>query len=296
MPPDRPSPGLLAQVACILEVTARKPGNVHRFADFADATYLDFLLSAAAIAGPMDGARGAGVGAAILGAVEATRRVVATNTNLGMILLMAPLAAVPEGAEARAGVAAVLAGTTVEDARLAYRAIRLARPGGLGTAPDQDVAAEPTITLVEAMRLAADRDLVARQYATDYADVFDVALPPLRAAIGAGRPTEAAILAAHLTLMARRPDTLIARKRGPAVAAESARRAAEVLDAGGPEIARERLASLDAWLRADGHARNPGATADLIAAALFLALRDGTIALPRAGGAAGWADDPTPGP
>ena len=275
-------PGLLAQVACILEVTARKPGNVHRFADFADATYLDFLLSAAAIAGPMDGARGAGVGATILGAVEATRRVVATNTNLGMILLLAPLAAVPEGVDTRAGVGEVLAATTVEDARLAYRAIRLARPGGLGAAPDQDVAAEPTVTLVAAMRLAADRDLVARQYAEDYADIFDVALPPLRAAIDAGRPPEAAIIAAHLTLMARRPDSLIARKRGPVEAAESAARAAEVLAAGWPEGGQELLTRLDAWLRAAGHARNPGATADLISAALFIALKDGTIALPRA--------------
>ena len=51
------SPGLLAQVACLLEVTARKPGNVHRGRDFADSHYLDFLLSAAAIAGPLDRAR-----------------------------------------------------------------------------------------------------------------------------------------------------------------------------------------------------------------------------------------------
>ena len=294
MAADRAPRGLIAQVACILEATARKPGNVHRFADFADVTYVDFLLSAAAIAGPLDGAQAAGVGATILGAVEATRRVVATNTNLGMILLLAPPAAVPEGVDLRAGVAAVLAATTVDDARLAYRAIRLARPGGLGVTPEQDVAAEPTIPLVETMRLAADRDLVARQYATDYADVFDVALPPLRAAIAAGRPPEAAIIAAHLTLMARRPDTRIARKLGPAVAAESASRAADVLAAGGPTAARDRLTSLDAWLRADGHARNPGATADLIAAALFVAIRDGTMTFPWPGGIGGWADDSLP--
>src|SRR4051794_34369776 len=117
------SPGQLAQVACFLEVTARKPGNVHPRADFEDAIYLDFLLSAAAIAGPMDRARVDGVGAAVLGAVEATRRVVATNTNLGMVLLLAPLAAVVEGVELRRGVAEVLAATTVDDARSVYRSI-----------------------------------------------------------------------------------------------------------------------------------------------------------------------------
>ena len=96
MPDAQPLPiGLCAQLACILEATARKPGNVHRYADFADATYLDFLLSAAAIAPVMEQAPRRRVGETVLRAVRATRRVVATNTNLGTILLLAPLAAVP---------------------------------------------------------------------------------------------------------------------------------------------------------------------------------------------------------
>src|SRR3954451_24929618 len=107
--PGWPSPGLLAQVACLLEVTARKPGNVHRGRDFDDSGFLDFLLSAAAIAGPLDRASEAGGGQAVRGAVEATRGVVATNTTLAMILLLAPLAAVPAEATLRDGVAAVLA-------------------------------------------------------------------------------------------------------------------------------------------------------------------------------------------
>lgn len=284
------TPGQLAQLACILEVTARKPGNVHRFADFADCTQLDFLVSATAIAGPLDRAAEIGVGAAVCAAVETTRRVVATNTNLGMILLLAPLAAVPAGVALRDGLGAVLAGLTVDDARHAYRAIRLATPGGLGTAAEQDVADEPTVTLRAAMALAADRDAIARQYATDYADVFEVALPALRDALCVGRALETAIVAAHLTLMARRPDTLIARKRGQPVAEESARRAAAVLTAGWPDAPGSSAAirDLDAWLRADGHARNPGATADLVAATLYAALRDGIIELPRHLTKAGW--------
>ena len=89
------SAGRLAQVACLLEVTARKPGNVHRFCDFAELHYLDFLLSATAIGGPLDQAVERGIGATVLAAVKATRQVVSTNTNLGMILLLTPLAAVP---------------------------------------------------------------------------------------------------------------------------------------------------------------------------------------------------------
>lgn len=267
-------------MACILEVTARKPGNVHRYADFADATLVDFLLSATAIAGPLDRAAGIGVGGAILEAVEATRAVVATNTNLGMILLLAPLAAAGDDP---ATVARVVERTTVDDARLVYRAIRLARPGGLGSAGSQDVGGEPTVTLLEAMRLAADRDAIARQYAHGYADVF-AALAGFRDELAAGLPLEPAIVRTHLRLMAGHPDTLIARKRGRPIAAEAAERAARALE--GAEI---DLHALDAWLRGDGHARNPGATADLVAAVLFLALRDGTISLPRPAGPAGWS-------
>ena len=80
-------------------MTARKPGNVHRFADLPGLHFVDFLLSAAAIADPLDRAVSEGVGAAVLGAVEATRRLVSTNTNLGIVLLLAPLAAVPEGVD-----------------------------------------------------------------------------------------------------------------------------------------------------------------------------------------------------
>lgn len=276
------SPGNRAQVACLVEATARKPGNVHRERDFADTHLLDFLLAAAAIRDPLDRARETGVGQSIFAAVEATKRVAAGNPNLGMILLLAPLAAVAEGEEPREGVGRVLDRLDVEDARWAYRAIRLAQPGGLGSADDQDVHAEPTVTLLEAMRLAAGRDAIARQYAIGYADVFDVAVPVLREAMARSRSVEQAVVAAHLTLMARFPDTLIARKRGLAVAEESARRAEGVLAAGWPDRAEgvEAIGEFDRWLRADGHARNPGSTADLVAAALFVAIGDGTIAVP----------------
>jgi triphosphoribosyl-dephospho-CoA synthase len=281
---------LLAQVACLMEVTARKPGNVHRDSDFSDTHFLDYLLSAAAIAGPLDRAPRIGVGPAVREAVEATRRVVATNTNLGMVLLLAPLAAVPDDQALPEGVAAVLAATTVDDAREVYQAIRWARPGGLGTVPDEDVQGEPTVTLRQAMQLAADRDLVARQYANGYQELFADALPALMRSLEAGRPLETAIVTAYLTVLARYPDTLIARKRGWDEARVVSQKAAEVLAAGWPATAagQATCAAFDAWLRVDGHARNPGATADLIAATLFVALRDGTIRLPWPAGPASW--------
>jgi triphosphoribosyl-dephospho-CoA synthase len=270
------TPGQIAQIACLFEVTARKPGNVHRFRDFDDTHYLDFLLSAAAIAGPLDRASELGIGRTILACVEATHRVVRSNTNLGMILLLAPLATVPLDQDHRDGLGRILGATTTEDAKLVYRAIRLAKPGGLGTVEAQDIEDEPTITLLEAMTLAADRDLVARQYANGFADVFDSALPWLKASIERGNPLETAIINTYLKFLSKNPDTLIARKLGLEVA--------EMVSMKTQEVGPGDLADFDDWLRLDGHARNPGATADLTTAALFVALRDGTIKLPIAGG------------
>jgi triphosphoribosyl-dephospho-CoA synthase len=277
-----PDVGLCAQVACVWEATARKPGNVHRFRDFEDAGYLDFVLSAAALAPVLAAAPERRVGATILEGVQATRRVVRSNTNLGMVLLLAPLAAVPAGEELRPGVAGVLDRLDLEDARLTYEAIRLARPGGLGRAPEQDVEAAPTQTLRQVMALAAGRDLVARQYASGFAEVFEDGVPAVRAGLGHTGSLEGAILWGQLTLLARHPDTLIARKRGAAEADEAAARAGQVLDRGWPQARAgwSALADLDAWLRAEGHQRNPGTTADLVTASLFVLLRDEVIPLP----------------
>jgi triphosphoribosyl-dephospho-CoA synthase len=276
-----PDVDLCAQLACIWEVTARKPGNVTRFDDFEDVTYLDFLASAAAITPVMASASLHGVGATVLEGVRATRRLVRSNTNLGIILLLAPLSAVPKGVTIQEGVEPVLAHLTLEDARQVYAAIRLAMPGGLGEAPEQDVRAEPTLPLRQVMTLAAERDLVARQYAHGYAEVLGAGVPALLTGLRESGALEAAILFTHLSLMAKYPDTLIARKRGLDEAREASARAQEVLEQDWPGDGRgKRWQDLDRWLRAAGHQRNPGATADLVTACLFTALREGNIPLP----------------
>jgi triphosphoribosyl-dephospho-CoA synthase len=262
--------------ACVLEATARKPGNVHPQAAFADVCHADFVRSADVVAPVLARAGETGVGQAVLDSVEATISVVGRNTNLGIVLLLAPLAAVPAEELLRHGIHGVLDRTTVADSRLVYRAIRRASPGGLGRAPREDVAGEPTRTLVEVMRLAADRDRIAQQYANGFQDVLQFGVETLLAATERCDDRETAVIALHLALMAELPDTLIARKCGSAVARESAERAQHVLDEGWPETTagRNEIDRLDAWLRADGHRRNPGTTADLVAAALFAAVRD----------------------
>lgn len=264
-----------AQAACLLEVSAPKPGNVHRHADFADARYEDFLLSAVAIGPAFLRAGRVSVGRTIYRAIRDTRRWVRTNTNLGIVLLLAPLAkAALQPGPLRENLSRVLAGLTVEDARLAYAAIRLARPGGLGRVAVGDVAGKAHLTLREAMALARERDAIAREYVTDFAITFEIGYPALREAWNATRTPASAVVEAYLQLLARVPDTLIARKRGIEAALEVSRRAAQVLEAGGvrtPE-GRQAISGLDRMLRDEGHTLNPGTTADLTTAALFLFL------------------------
>jgi triphosphoribosyl-dephospho-CoA synthase len=279
---DRSSTGQCATLACLMEATAPKPGNVHRGADFEDLTFFDFAASAVAIAPAMDEAAASPLGETVLRAIQATRTAVATNTNLGAVLLIAPLATVPPGQDLCSGIAAVLQSLTSADCHRVYEAIRLAQPGGLGRVEESDLHAPPPDDLIAAMRLAAGRDLVARQYTNNFEQVLRCALPWLQEARQAGLTLSDAIVHVHLRLMSQFPDSLIARKCGPGLAQQSSDRAADVLAAGSPRSPeyQDRLADLDFWLRSDHNKRNPGATADLIAAGLFAALREGIIKPP----------------
>jgi triphosphoribosyl-dephospho-CoA synthase len=262
-----------AQLACLLEASAPKPGNVSPGHPFHDTTFEDFAASAAAIGPAFLRAGTRAVGDTIVDAVRATRGWTRANTNLGIVLLLAPLArAASVGGPLPAAVRAVLAATTVHDAELAYEAIRLAGPGGLGDAPAQDVRERPTVTLLEAMRLAAHRDVVAGEWASGYSRTFAIGAPALRAALEDGLPWGQATTEAYLALLAQVPDTLIARKLGHDAALAVSRAAAAALAEGGVRTTtgQERIAHLDADLRDPHNRRNPGATADLTAAALFV--------------------------
>ncbi len=284
----------LIELACLMEATARKPGNVHPGASFSDLCYNDFVKGAAAIAPVLAKAEQQSIGQTVLEAIIATREQTATNLNLGIVLLLAPLAAVPLSVSIEDGIADVLKRTTQDDAALVYEAIRLAHPGGLGKVDDQDVAEAPTQTLVEVMKLAADRDLVAKQYATDFKLVWSLACALAirlqkrerfwREAWDGPSPNsppmpqwETMLILTFLEVLASSPDSLIVRKVGMDVAQEARVRARDVVRANRAIHAEnwQQLEKLDAWLRADGHRRNPGTSADLMAAALFVMLRRG---------------------
>jgi triphosphoribosyl-dephospho-CoA synthase len=264
--------GQMATLACLLEVSAPKPGNVHRGADFEDLTFYDFQTSAVAIGPIFDQVEKQRVGGIVLAALQATQSVVSTNTNLGLMLLMAPLAKTT--AFDRIGMQIVVNELNATDAEDVYQAIVLAGAGGMGQVEAMDITDEAPESLLAAMHAAQDRDLIAAQYGNGFVDLFTDAVRPLREKLESGAFLTEAIVETHVQFMSRHPDSLIARKCGVEVAEEAMRRAQVVVDARAQDIdlyLRE-LSELDFWLRSDGHRRNPGTTADFIGAAIFVGL------------------------
>ena len=261
--------------ACLAELDALKPGNVHRFGDGHRMTITDFVASAEAAA-PLMGRRGLSVGKRIRLAVDATQRAAGKNTNLGIVLLAAPLAGAaldPRGGDLRSRLHFILQELSVDDARESYRAIRETKPGGLGLAPVHDVASEPEVTLLEAMRAAEGRDRIAWNYTRDFADIFELGLKWL--AHGRERWSEPswAVTRVYLGFLAHLPDTLIERKFGTRTASlvreEAGPIEASFTECPAPEAMKAPLTAFDRALKERG--LNPGTSADLTVATLFAA-------------------------
>jgi len=269
--------GWCAAVAGILEATAAKPGNVHPGASFPDLAHTDLVAAAVAIAPVLERAATTPLGRTILEAVSAARSAADTNANLGIILLTAPLAAVPDGEPlSAAAVDRVFARLDAADAADVYRAISLARPGGMGRVDRDDVAGPPPTDLRAAMRAAADRDQIARLWAEGFGPLFAGAVADLSTCLEAGVPLPDAIVECHLRQLAREPDSLIARKHGAVAAANVSAGAAAILRL--PAAKRPAAtAAFDASLRSPQRL-NPGTTADIVAAALYIQVRTGRIA------------------
>lgn len=274
--------GWAAGMACMLEASAPKPGNVHPGADFQDLSHAELMAAAVAIAPVFDASHRMPLGDLILDAVRRSRAVTRSNANLGIILALAPLAAVSEGTwrECRRHdsfafvcneAAAAIAGLGPVGAASVWTAIGLASPGGMDRADRHDLAGPPPADMLDAMRIAAERDQIARLWACGYAELCEGLVADLAAALDQGLPWREAIVEGFLRQLARTPDSLIQRRHGPAVAAEVSRRAAAVL-AMPTEHRLTAEAEFDRSLRVPRRI-NPGTTADLVAAAVYILLR-----------------------
>lgn len=259
--------------ACLAELETLKPGNVHIFADGHGMTVQDFVASAEAAA-EVIARPDAGMGQRIEEAVAATWARVGCNTNLGIVLLCAPLIHAMlhgHGDTLEARLADVLRSLDAGDAAAVFRAIVQAAPAGLGESAAHDVHVPPTVSLLEAMRAAEQRDRIAWQYAHDYADVFAIGVAGYRQALARWERPAWAAGAAYLGFLAAFPDTHIARKHGLAAAhavqQEAARHARDFLQLDNPKHYQRALLDYDADLKARGI--NPGTSADLTVATLL---------------------------
>ncbi len=251
--------------ACRLDVEAMKPGNVSIASPAHGMAAADFLKSAE-LSAPVMADPGLAVGERILKAVRVTRDAVACNTNLGIVLLCAPLAQAALRGESVAG---VLAALDEQDARAAFEAIRLASPGGLGQAPEHDVSQTPTVSLRTAMQAAADRDRIAYQYASNFEDVYTLGRAQLQAARALGFSCSWTMTRVFMAFLSEIPDSHIARKYGPPVAQQvraEARRHGRALGQAN-DASMATLAQWDRSLKARG--LNPGTSADLSVATWF---------------------------
>ena len=257
------------------EVDALKPGNVHRFASGHGMRYEDFISSAEVSVEPLC-EPGARPGRRVLRAVEATRKAVGTNTNLGILLLYAPILKACETSPGPAALhdclSEVLGALHNADAVDVFAAIRLAQPGGLGESERHDVSREPDCSLLEAMQEARDKDRVARQYVNGFAEIWTAGLPWLREFRGRWNSVEWATVGCYIRFMAEYPDSHVQRKFGADVAERVRRRSADVLKRfekkKEPGSAVAMLLEYDKELKDTGI--NPGTSADLTAASLLL--------------------------
>ena len=298
------------ELAILLEVSADKPGNVNLVVGFEGTNHMHFLASAVAAAPHFRLAAERGMAAAKgkialkdVGVGRIIRDCVADisawqsggNTLLGTIILFTPLAVAAGMTKDEKGVfnlhvlrqdlKKVVEATTPEDAVAVYEAVGIAKPSGLGKAPDLDVndpgsvkrIIEERISLYQVFKIAASYDMVCSEWVNNYPVTFEYAYPLLVQNLKEDEDLNMAIIHTFLAVLAKHPDTFIARKVGLKRACVVSAAAEEVLKIGGLRTAagRERLREFDAMLRKESNVLNPGTTADVIAAALALAVLGG---------------------
>jgi triphosphoribosyl-dephospho-CoA synthase len=274
------SPEILADYyrqACEAELSAFKPGNVSIYADGHDMTVQDFKLSAKVSAEPLCNPHYS-LGEKIYYAVKATREAVGCNTNLGIILLCAPLIEATKliniNVDLRQAVHTVLRNTTLSDADWTFKAIALASPAGLGESGEHDVHQGASVTLTEAMAFASEKDRIALQYVTDYQDIFDFCYLTYCNALTKWGSRDWAVVMVYVDYLRHFPDSHILRKYDKhyceKVSKQMAQLYHELNQSAQPEQLLKRLYQLDKALKAEN--LNPGTTADITVATVLTAL------------------------
>jgi len=284
--------------ACGLDVAAFKPGNVSVHAPGHGMRAEDFIRSAE-VSAPFVCDPGLSLGERIYRAVTASFDEVGCNTNLGIVLLAAPLMEAvqcPDQGSIRERLAQVLESSTQRDAEWVYRAIRHVQPGGLGQVRNQDVNQAPSVTLFEAMQLAKNHDRVAYNYTFSYEDIYERAIPGYHKGVYRWGDERWATVAVFVSLLRQIPDTHIERKFGKQltgmIQAEMERLDKTLFETAEPEEIVPQIQAIDTRFKKAGI--NPGTTADLTVASLLAVRLDQLVTSTEKRGSGGVTEERTP--
>lgn len=279
------SVGDLVRRAIVAEASSIKLGNVHPNASFRDMTYGHFVNAAGVLGEQIDSTLHLPIGQMVHACTTAMMDQIGRNTSLGTILLLVPLAKLchtcPIAVRASDRDDRWMSDELMRmihqmdhaESAWIYDSIRIANPGGLGKRPEHDVHSSELPCVWQAMQTASDYDDVAMQWTNGYAEVL-ASERRLRQLVHQGFSIEAAIRREQLTVLASRPDSLIARKLGCDHAAAIMMRVQKLLASHtyGSFAFEHAWSELDRDMRDTNHRNNPGTTADLLAATAFLLL------------------------
>ncbi len=258
----------IAQIAMMLEVCAsRKPGNVDRCHDYPD-TWLEHFLASSIFCRPalQRAEKGEGsIGELIRQATLLTGKHRGGNTHFGAFILLIPLI-MGGGIE---GACRIIRNTTIDDAILFYdafshTAVRVNESDDLDIFDPTvaDKLRERGMSLFDVMAYSAQNDMVAREWTNGFLLTREAADLLLEEKKG-----RSSISGVFLRLLAREPDTFIAKKFGNQTAEQVRDQARSVLSG------QESLEEFDDFCIREGI--NPGSMADILIAGLFIALCEG---------------------
>ena len=276
----------IAQIASALEVSGYpKPGNVHRTRDYSDMVFEDFIISGIVIGDTIREActdvdvDNPKLGKYILQAVAETDKWIKNNTNLGIVMMITPIAVAAAISDSfddiRENVKVVMGNTSVDDACDLYDAINIADAGGMGDQDEYDVASdnaknelrENSQTMYDVLKISAPWDMLAREMTSDMPAVFEIGYPTYHELTQEKSKNEACVLT-FLTILSQVPDTLISRKYGSDEALKVSMMVRDLLNLRDEPDFAEKLKEFDDFLFKNK--LNPGTTADLTAASIFV--------------------------
>ena len=260
--------------ACRKDIELIKPGNVNIKSPHSDTNAEDYLesslLSSKELFKP-----DYSLGERILNSIKITRSKIKTNTNLGIILLCAPIIHACiyfNNLTMREGIKKILSSSTVKDTQDLCMAINISAPGGLGTREIYDTASKPTVSILEIMNHSASYDRISYQYSHDYSDIFDFIIPRLVFLNKKHNSLDISLSLMFMEILAKIPDSHISRKFDDKIAKKTSNNASDLLKIldreYSPDYLADRLNNLDYEYKKKGI--NPGTTADLLVASLMI--------------------------